>query len=70
MESRFEIGGKQRMQEGVKVCRGKSPWEILVRLVTETKTWPQNFGSLTVDVVVVVVLVARDVPFFYFPSRK
>jgi len=35
-----------------------------VRLVTETKTWPQNFGSLTVDVVVVVALVARDVVFF------
>jgi hypothetical protein len=34
-----------------------------VRLVTETKTRPQNFGSLTVDVVVVVALVAREVFF-------
>ena len=50
---------------------GKSPWEILVRLVTETKTRPQNFGSLTVDVVVVVALVARVVSLFFFsPSRK
>ena len=39
-----------------------------MRLVTETKTRPQNFGSLTVDVVVVVALVAKDG--FYFPSRK
>jgi hypothetical protein len=37
-----------------------------VRLVTETKTWPQNFGSLTEDVVVVVVLLARDVSFLLY----
>jgi len=36
-----------------------------VRLVTETKTRPQNFGSLTVDVVVVVALVARVLSFFF-----
>ena len=39
-----------------------------MRLVTETKTRPQNFGSLTVDVVVVVALVAGDFPFFFLLS--
>ena len=62
------IGSKQSwlVARGVgsKCVGGKSPWEILVRLVTETKTRPQNFGSLTVDVVVVVALVAREVIFF------
>jgi hypothetical protein len=69
MEERVWKGGGRK--DMVKECKGKSPWEVLVRLVTETKTRPQNS-------VLSPCLFSRDScdgccglrRHFYFPARK